>query len=101
MSLPNNQPDDHSRTVNVRGRRRPFIERRRVRGRDYYLLERIGSPFRERYLAFDPQAPGGDYFLFQTWPIGAATQQYLRVLRRTQGRLPSTYGRLPTPRRPC
>ena len=32
--------------INVRGRLRPYLERRRIRRRDYFLLERIGSPGR-------------------------------------------------------
>jgi len=70
-------------TVRVRGRTRQFISRRRVRRREYYLLERVGSPFRERYLAFDPLAgPGGDFFLVQVWPSGPATEQQFRVWSR-------------------
>ena len=76
------QPDDrHPKTVNVRGRRRPYLERRAVRRRDYYLLDHIGSPLRSRYLAFDPdQGPGGSFFLVQTWPNGPLAKQQLRVL---------------------
>lgn len=73
------EPD---RTINVRGRTRAYLDRLRIRRRDYYLLERIGSPFRERYLAFDPlQGPGGDFALVQRWTRNAASDQYLRVLR--------------------
>jgi serine/threonine protein kinase len=51
--------------------------------RDYYLLERVGSPFRERFLAFDPRrGPGGDFFLLQVWSGRPIVQQQLRVLKR-------------------
>jgi serine/threonine protein kinase len=47
------------------------------------LLERVGCPFRERYLAFDPLAgPGGDFFLVLILPAGPSTEQQLRVWRR-------------------
>lgn len=83
MSTPGHRRDNAPKTVNVRGRQRPYLERRRVGGREYYLLEHIGSPFRQRFLAFDPrQGPGGDFFLFQVWPAGPLTQQQFRVLRR-------------------
>jgi len=82
MSPANQRPNDESHTVRVRGRRRAFLERRTIGRREYYLLERVGSPFRERYLAFDPYSgPGGDFFLLQTWPGRALTRQQLRVLR--------------------
>jgi serine/threonine protein kinase len=75
--------DSSGSMVRVRGRPRQFISRCRVRRRDYYLLEQIGSPFRERYLAFDPLAgPGGDFFLVQSCPSGRTTEQQLRVWRR-------------------
>ena len=81
------QPAEHfengGQTVNVRGRNRPYLECRRIRRRDYYLLERIGSPFRESYLAFDRLAgPGGCFFLVQSLPAGKAAEQLLRVLSR-------------------
>lgn len=74
---------DELHTVNIGGRSRAFLARRRIGRRDLYLLERIGSPFRERYLAFDPQeGPGGRFFLVQIWPRGPLAQQQLRVLNR-------------------
>jgi serine/threonine protein kinase len=83
MSRSDHQSKNGSRTVNVRGRQRAFVDRKQVGRRDYYLLERVGSPLRERYLAFDPRnGAGGDYFLFQVWPNGPATEQYFRVLER-------------------
>lgn len=70
-------------TVRIRGQERPFLVQRRVRRRQYYLLQPVGSPLRERYQAFDPLAgPGGDFFQVQIWPAGPATEQRLRVLRR-------------------
>ena len=81
------QPADHSenrcQTVNVRGRNRLYLERRRIRRRDYFLLEQVGSPFRESHLAFDPLAgPCGSFFLVQSLPSGRAAEQLLRVLSR-------------------
>jgi len=81
------QPADHSenrgQTVNVRGRNRPYLECRRIRRRDYFLFEKVSSPFRESHLAFDPLAgPGGNFFLVQSLPAGKATEQMLRVLSR-------------------
>lgn len=82
MSASNDEQADKSQTVNVRGRQVPYLQRRRIRRRDYYLLKQIGSPLRERYLAFDPYCgPGGDFFLVQFWPPGPRIQQYLRVLK--------------------
>lgn len=79
-------PRSHSQTdstVLVHGQRRAYLECRRVRRRDYYLLEQIGSPLRDRYKAFDPLAgPGGDFFQVQTWPAGAPAAQHLKVLSR-------------------
>jgi len=83
MSTSNKDTNDGRKTINIRGRPRPYLDHRRVGRRDYYLLEPVGSPFRQRYLAFDPRSgPGGDFFLFQVWPGGPATQQQLRVLKR-------------------
>jgi serine/threonine protein kinase len=81
------QRHDHTenrrQTVNVRGRNRPYLECRRIRRRDYFLLERVGSPFRASHLAFDPLAgPGGGFFLVQSLPVGKAAEQLLRVLSR-------------------
>ena len=81
------QHDEHSgnrsQTVYVRGRNRAYLECRRIRRRDYFLLERVGSPFRESYLAFDRlSGPGGDFFLVQSLPVGKSTEQLLGVLSR-------------------
>ena len=74
---------DPTRTVLINGRSRAYLECRRIRRRDYFLLERIGSPFRESYLAFDRLAgPGGSFFMLQSLPAGDAAQQLLRVLSR-------------------
>ena len=83
MPQPVEQFGNRGQMVNIRGRNRPYLEHRRIRRRDYFLLERIGSPFRESYLAFDPLAgPGGNFFLVQSLPVGKATEQLLRVLSR-------------------
>jgi serine/threonine protein kinase len=83
MFAAHQQPEDAPKTIVIRGRRREYLERRRVGRRDYYLLEKIGSPFRQRFLAFDPrQGPGGNFFLFQVLPAGPTTQQQLRIAKR-------------------
>ena len=83
MPHPDDQQNRSPRTIHVRGRPKTYLDRRRVGRRDLYLLERIGSPFRERYLAFDPrEGPGGDFFQVQVWPAGPLAQQQFRVLRR-------------------
>jgi serine/threonine protein kinase len=70
-------------TLRVRGRTRPYLERRRIRRRDYFLLERVGSPFRESYLAFDRlSGPGGSYFLVKSLPVGEPAERFLSVLSR-------------------
>lgn len=75
--------ENHDRTVAIRGRRRAYLERRRIRRRDYFLLEKVGSPFRESYLAFDRlSGPGGAFFLVQSLPAGKPTEQLLRVFSR-------------------
>ncbi|HQX50375.1 MAG TPA: serine/threonine-protein kinase [Planctomycetaceae bacterium] len=81
------EPTEHietpTRTVQINGRSRAYLECRRIRRRDYFLLERIGSPFRESYLAFDRLAgPGGGFFIVQSLPAGDAAKQLLRVLTR-------------------
>lgn len=69
--------------IRVRGRWRPYLERRRIRGRDYYLLEQIGSPFRQRYQAFAPDCgPTGDFFLVQRLRTEEVSDNRLAVLRR-------------------
>lgn len=71
------------RKIRVRGRWRPYLERRRIRGRDYYLLEHIGSPFRQRYQAFAPDCgPAGDFFLVQRLRTEDVSENRLAVLRR-------------------
>ncbi len=83
MPQPAEYAENRGQTVNVRGRHRPYFECRRIRRRDYYLLERIGSPFRESYLAFDPLAgEGGNFFLVLSLPDGEAAKQLRRVQRR-------------------
>jgi len=72
-----------NRTVLVNNRTQTYLECRRIRRRDYFLLERIGSPFRESYLAFDRFAgPGGSLFMVQSLRVGDGAKQLLRVLRR-------------------
>ena len=79
----NHQSENCGQTINIRGVNRPYLERRRILRRDYFLLERIGSPFRESYSAFDPlSGPGGNYFLIQSLPGNKTTEQFLRVSRR-------------------
>ncbi len=83
MPEPAEHIEDPTRTVLINGRSRAYLECRRIRRRDYFLLERIGSPFRESYLAFDRLAgPRGSFFMVQSLPAGDAAQQLLRVLSR-------------------
>ncbi len=75
----------HSRanplTVTIRGRRVPYLERRTIGRRDYFLLEQLGP--RRSYRAFDPRSgPGGDFFFIQMLGQGPRLDQRLRVLRR-------------------
>ncbi|MEJ7592481.1 MAG: protein kinase [Planctomycetaceae bacterium] len=82
MAEPSEHSENRELTVNVRGRTRPYLERRRIRRRDYFRLERVGSPFRESYLAFDRLAGPGGSFLVQSLPVGKSAEQLLRVLSR-------------------
>jgi serine/threonine protein kinase len=87
MHGPTRQQSDREATVRVRGRPRSYVEtyveKRRISGRDYFILERVGSPFRERHLAFDPRTgPGGDFFLVERWREEVSSNQRLAVLRR-------------------
>lgn len=80
------RPDHRSHTdasIQIRGRRVSYLERRRVRRRDYYLLHPVGSPHRQRFRAFDPFAgPGGDFFQVQFWSGDEAAARKLRLLKR-------------------
>ena len=70
-------------TVWIRGRERTILGRRRIGRGDYFLLERIGSARRERYMAFNRNAgPGGDFFQVQIFPEGPAAEHQLRPFRR-------------------
>lgn len=70
-------------TVSIRGKPVPFLQRCRIRRRDYYLLHPVGSPQRQRFHAFDPFAgPGGDFFQVQFWSNDEASRRNLRLLRR-------------------
>ena len=83
--MPDREEDSNEQrqTVRIRGRRRAYVDRRRVRRREYFLLEPIGRTFRESYLAFDPLSGlGGNFFLVQSLPAGRETEQLLRVLSR-------------------
>lgn len=83
MPEPAEHIEDPARTVLIKGISRTYLERRRIRRRDYFFLERIGSPFRESYLAFDRLAgPGGSFFMVQSLLAGDAARQLLRVLSR-------------------
>jgi len=80
------QPAERRSTVRIRSRRHPYPERRRIRRRDYFLLERVGSPFRESYRAFDRLAgPDGSFFLVRSLPTGKKTEQLLSLLSRLKG----------------
>lgn len=72
--------------VRIRGRETPFLARQQIGRRDFFLLERVGSAWRERYRAFDPLAgPGGDFFVVQVSPQGPEVEQLLHVGRRLKG----------------
>jgi serine/threonine protein kinase len=76
-------PKDEQGFVKVRGQMLHYLQRKRIRRREYFLLERLGSPRRERFKAFDPLAgPGGDFFQVQFWPAGPIASQNLKLLRR-------------------
>ena len=67
----------------VRGQAQPYLERVRIRSRDYFLLEAVGNSQRQRFRAFDPcHGPGGDFFLVQRLPKGPRTEQQLRILHK-------------------
>ena len=75
--------DTGRQTIRVHGKVRPYLRRQHIRRRMYYLLEKVGSPLRERYRAFDPYAgPGGNLFLVQFWRDGENARQFLNVTRR-------------------
>ncbi len=77
------RPKSNSQTVSVRGKRRPYLQRRRIGRCDYFLLEQVGSPLTEGYLAFDPlSGPRGDFFQVQIWHDGPLAQPKLRLLNR-------------------
>lgn len=77
------QADAEVRTVRVRGQLRPYLERRRICGRDYYLLERIGSPERLRYHAFSHRpGVGGQEFVVQLWPHDERLRRQLSLWKR-------------------
>jgi serine/threonine protein kinase len=77
------QHPSSEQTVWVRGVRRSYLERQRIGRAEYFLLERIGGFFRERFQAFDPRSgPGGDFFLIQRLPDASNLEQRRRVLRR-------------------
>lgn len=83
----------------VRGRPQPYLERIRIRRRDYFLLEQVGNLSRRRFRAFDPhQGPGGDFFLVLRLLNGSQSEQQLRVLRRLKhDSLPRVWEWEPTP----
>jgi serine/threonine protein kinase len=75
-------PNDPNKTIKIRGRQVPFLECRRVGQREYFLLRQVGSPFRQRYLAYcRRRGIGGAHFLLQVWRAGPLAKQQLRVLR--------------------
>ena len=95
MSRPDHRQNQNSQQISIGGRPRPYIECRRVQRTDYYLLDAVGNSLRNRYLAFDPcRGFKGEYVLFQTWPAGPVTSQFLRVLGRLRNDcLPRLIGR--------
>jgi serine/threonine-protein kinase len=74
---------DEKNAVLLGGQRYPILERLRVGGRDYLLLERLSPWPRMRYLAWDGQAAfGGQARRLLILPRDAASRQQLAVLRR-------------------
>ncbi len=83
MNRPHDDSEAFFSTVMVRGVRRQCLGRRQIRRRWYFLLEEVGSSFRESYTAFDPlSGPGGNFFLVQSLPLNESTEQLLRVASR-------------------
>lgn len=79
--------DDSARqaeqTIRIRGKRTPYLERVRIRRRDYFLLEEVGNALRRRYRAFSPDhGPDGAFFLIQRWPRDARAERQLKILSR-------------------
>jgi serine/threonine protein kinase len=71
------------KTIEVDGRPCPVLDRLRLGGHDYWILERLGHGDRERFLAFDPAAgPRGDLRALLILPASRETLQHLRVLQR-------------------
>ena len=80
LQMTQNIPNES--TVRIRGRRTPYIGRRQIGSKSYFLLERIGSPLRDRYKAFDPHSgPAGDFMLLSEWENGPQATQFLNVLK--------------------
>ena len=79
-------------SISIRGKQYPVLECRHIGRRRYYLLQRIGSPQRERFKAFDPLAgPGGDFFQVQHWQGKAAADNLRRLLRLKCDGFPRVY----------
>ncbi len=78
-----NIPSDQNRVVRIHGKDRKFIATRQVRSHKYFLLEKVGNPFRDRYLAFCKQiGQKGKYFLLQDWADTPGAQQFLNASRK-------------------
>lgn len=73
----------NSNSYLIAGKEYPILDRLRIRGRNYLLLERVGNADRERYLAVDPAAgPGGELRSVLILPRTAASTQHIQALKR-------------------
>lgn len=71
-------------TIELRGRREEVLEVFRVRGREYFALEKLSR--RETFRVFDPHAaPGGDFRVLARIPSSNATRRRIEALRRISG----------------
>ena len=71
--------------VSINGQKERFIAKRQIRRHTYFLLKKIGSPFRERYLAFCRDiGPSGKYFLVQEWGDEPEAEQFWNAVRKVK-----------------
>ncbi len=72
------------KSILFRGRRENVVDVFHVRGRTYFVLEKLSR--RGSYRVFDPHAsPGGDYRALHRIPFSKWTRQKIETLRRISG----------------